>query len=206
MIYGTAGFTAALSVHKMIENGVSPDQGPVLVTGATGGVGSFAVGILSKAGFEVTAVTGKSDQSQYLTDLGATRIIHRKEVHDESGRPLLKGQWAGVIDTVGGDILSTAIRSALYGATITCCGNVASPALNITVFPFILRGVSLLGIDSVNCRKPLRQTLWGNLSNEWKISRLDDMATEISISELEPYIGRILKGMITGRTIVNLSV
>jgi len=205
MIYGTAGFTAALSVHKMIENGVSPDQGPVLVTGASGGVGSVAVGILSKIGFEVAAVTGKPDQSQYLTDLGATRIIARKEVSDESGRALLKGQWAGAIDTVGGDILSTAIRSLLYGGTATCCGNVASPALNITVFPFILRGVSLLGIDSVNCPKPLRQALWDKLSNEWKLNRLDDMATEISIPELYPYIDRILKGMIKGRTIVNLN-
>jgi len=204
MIYGTAGFTAALSVHKLIENGCSPDQGEVLVTGATGGVGSFAVGILSRLGYTVAALTGKSEEAPYLTRLGAKKIVDRNEFTDTSKRPLLKGLWAGVVDTVGGPVLSTAIRSSQYGATVTCCGNAASPDLDLTVFPFILRGVSLLGIDSVNCPTHLRKALWGKLSNEWKLSNLDDIAVEMSLDELDPAIDRILKGKIKGRTLVKI--
>ncbi len=156
MIYGTAGFTASLSVYKLIGNGVTADQGDVLVTGAPGGVGSVALSILVKSGYQVVAVNGVVDAKDYLLELGAKEVISPEESVDTSGRPLLKGRWAGAIDTVGGEILATAIKSVQYGGTVTSCGNAASPDLPLSVYPFILRGVSLLGIDSVNCPSGLR--------------------------------------------------
>jgi putative YhdH/YhfP family quinone oxidoreductase len=204
MVYGTAGFTAALSVFKMQQQGVSPDQGEILVTGATGGVGSIAVAILAKGGYHVVAASGKMAEKQFLLDLGAKQVIHRDEVTDTSGRPVVKGRWAGVIDTVGGDILATAIKSTKYGGVVTCCGNVASPELPITVFPFILRGVSLLGIDSANCPADIRQKIWNKLAGEWKLENLDSLTKEISLEELDQNIELILKGKLKGRTVVNL--
>ncbi|NTV47670.1 MAG: YhdH/YhfP family quinone oxidoreductase, partial [Chlorobiales bacterium] len=167
MAYGTAGFTAAQCVKKLVDSGLTPDQGEVLVTGSTGGVGSVAVGILAKLGFTVVAVTGKEDQKPFLQYLGATSIMSRAEASDESGRPLLKARWAGVVDTVGGNILSTAIKSTQQHGTITCCGNAASPDLPLTVFPFILRGVALLGVDSANCPMPARLKIWEKLATDW---------------------------------------
>lgn len=204
MVYGTAGFTAALSVFKMEQQGVAPGQGEILVTGASGGVGSMAVSILAKTGYQVVAASGKPGETQFLLDLGAKEVIHRNEARDTTGRPLLKGRWAGVIDTVGGDILATAIKSTKYGGVITCCGNVASPELSTTVFPFILRGVSLIGIDSANCPMGIRQKIWQKISTEWKIENLDRLTTEISLEDLDQNIGRILKGKQKGRTVVNL--
>lgn len=204
MIYGTAGFTAALSVYKLIQSGVKPEDGDILVTGATGGVGSFAVGILAKAGYNVVAATGKLDEKEFLTNLGAKELIHRNDIHDLSGRPLLKGQWAGVIDTVGGNILATVIKSTKYGGIVTCCGNVASHELHTSVFPFILRGVSLLGIDSVECPMDLRLKIWDKIAQEWKLDNLEHQATECSLEELNMKIDMILKGQLKGRTIVNL--
>lgn len=146
MAYGTAGFTAALSVYQLIHNGgFNIENGRVLVTGATGGVGSIAVGIMSKLGHKITAVSGKSDKSQFLMDIGADQIISREDALDESSRPMLKSKWNAVIDTVGGNILSTAIKGLEYGASVTCCGMVAGFSFTSSVFPFILRGVNLLG-------------------------------------------------------------
>jgi len=204
MVYGTAGFTAALSVYKMEQHGVTPDQGEILVTGATGGVGSLAVTILAKAGYHVVAASGKPEEKQFLIDLGAKEVIHRDAVRDATGRPLLKGRWAGVIDTVGGDILATAIKSTKYGGVITCCGNVASADLPTSVLPFILRGVSLIGIDSGNCPMDIRLSLWNRLAGEWKIEALDRLTNEISLEELDQNIELILKGKLKGRTVVNL--
>lgn len=204
MSYGTAGFTAALSVFKLCEHKLTSDQGEILVTGATGGVGSIAVSVLSKLGFEVVAASGKKDQKQFLLDLGAKEVLDREEVRDISGKPLLKPRWAGAVDTVGGDILATIIKSTKYGGIITCCGNVASPELRTTVFPFILRGVSLLGIDSANCPMPLRLQVWKKLSFEWNLEHLDRLVTEISLDELDIYIERILQGKQKGRVIINL--
>ncbi|MBW2392573.1 MAG: YhdH/YhfP family quinone oxidoreductase, partial [Deltaproteobacteria bacterium] len=148
MAYGSAGLTAGFCILKLQEHGITPERGEILVTGATGGVGSFAVAMLAKIGYQVVAVTGKMDEKQFLIDLGAKEVISRDEATDTSGKPLLKGRWAGVVDAVGGEILATAIRSTKLHGAVTCCGNVASPDLPINVYPFILRGISLVGIDS----------------------------------------------------------
>jgi acrylyl-CoA reductase (NADPH) len=205
MILGTAGFTAALSVEKLTAHGVAPDGGPVLVTGATGGVGSIALAILAARGFEVAAVSGKKDQIPYLERLGAAEVLSRESATDASGRPLLKGRWAGVVDTVGGEILATALKATRYGGAVTCCGLVASPDLPTSVFPFILRGISLLGIDSVECPMAMRLRVWKKLAGEWKIDILDDLATVVSLDTLDPQIDLILEGKQKGRVLIDLS-
>ena len=204
MTWGTAGFTAALSVLKLQDAGVRPDQGEILVTGATGGVGSMAVSILAGAGYTVVAASGKADAEPFLSDLGARETIDRASITDTGKRPLLKGRWAGVVDTVGGDILATALKSTLQHGVVTCCGMVAAMALNTTVFPFILRGVSLLGIDSAECPMALRLRAWEKIAGEWQIAKPARLATEVALRDLDPLIDRILNGEIKGRTIVNL--
>ncbi len=203
MIYGTAGFTAAQCIYKMEHNGVSPGDGEVLVTGATGGVGSTAVAMLAKLGYEVVASTGKTDQSQFLKDIGAKEIISREDSADLS-RPLLKGRWAGVVDTVGGDILATAIHSTKQHGTVTCCGNVGGHQLNTNVYPFILRGVDLLGVDSQNYPMQGRVAIWKKMANEWKIDNLELLCNEISLDGLNENIDLILQGKQKGRVLVNL--
>jgi putative YhdH/YhfP family quinone oxidoreductase len=205
MIFGTAGFAAGLSISALEGHGVTPDRGQILVTGATGGVGSLAVGLLAQAGYVVVAATGKLDQADFLVDLGAKKVIHRDEIRDVTGRPLLKGRWAGAVDTVGGAYLTTALKSTQYGGAVSCCGLVASPELQITVYPFILRSVSLLGIDSQGCPMDTRQRLWQRLSTEWKLPTLDRLATEASLNELDAGIQRILQGKQVGRLVVNLA-
>ena len=206
MMYGTAGFTAALSCSKLIANGVTPDQGPVLVTGATGGVGSIAVAILAKSGYEVAAVTTKLNEAPYLRQIGAKEIISTADADDQSSRPLLKPRWAGVVDTVGGNILSTAIKATRYGGTITCCGNVTSGELHTSIYPFILNGISLLGIDSVNCPTGLRLRIWDKLAGDWKLDHLETITTELpNLEALNERIGLILQGRHRGRDIVKIS-
>ena len=205
MIYGTAGFTAALSVWYMIEGGVTPERGEILVSGATGGVGSIAVSILSKLGYTVAAVNGVVDETDYLMEIGAGKVVSIEDATDTSGRPLLKNLWAGVIDTVGGDILATAIKSASPYATVTCCGNVASPDLPLNVYPFILRGVTLVGIDSQNCPMPIRSKIWQKIAGEWKIDRLQALTTEATFDELDDKIELMLQGKHVGRTIIKMS-
>jgi len=203
MVFGTAGFTASMSVYRL-SSFVKPEHGEILVTGATGGVGSMAVAILSKLGYYVVAATGKSDAIEFLKEIGASKTISRKEVTENSHRQIMKGRWAGVIDTVGGDMLAAAIKSTRHLGVITCCGNVASPELPINVFPFILRGVSLIGIDSQNCPLNHRKELWEKLSREWKPEFPADFHNEISLEELNENIQLILKGKLKGRTLVNL--
>jgi len=206
MIYGTAGFTAALSCLKLIESGVTPDQGPMLVTGATGGVGSIGVAILAKAGYQVMAATTKIDQAPYLQQIGASEVIAAAEIDDQSGRPLLKPRWAGVVDTVSGNILSTAIKATRYGGTVTCCGNVTSGELHTSIYPFILNGVSLVGIDSVNCPLPLRLRIWDQFAGAWKLDHLETITTELAgLEALDERIGLILQGKHRGRDIVRIS-
>jgi putative YhdH/YhfP family quinone oxidoreductase len=205
MVYGTAGFTAALSVWNLIENCVVPDSGDVLVSGATGGVGSIAVSILSKLGYSVTAINGVVDETDYLIEIGAKNIIPLEEATDTGGRPILKSQWAGGIDTVGGDILTTTIRSTKYGAAVTCCGNVASADLPLSVYPFILRGVRLIGIDSQNCPMPVRQIIWQKIASEWKIDWLPTITTEASFDEINDKIDLMLQRKHIGRTIIRMS-
>lgn len=206
MIYGTAGFTAALSVYKLINSGVTPNDGDILVTGATGGVGTTAISILSKIGYNVIAATGKTSEREMLLGIGAKDIVDRKEIDDDSGRALLKGRWAGVIDTVGGNMLATAIKSTNYGGCVTCCGNVASHEFLTSVYPFILRGVTLFGVDSVACPMNIRRKIWDQLSSTWKPNNLNDHVDEVSLEGLSKKIDMILAGTHKGRTIVNLEL
>ena len=206
MVYGTAGFTAGLSLQGLVNAGVKPDDGDVLVTGATGGVGSVAVALLAKAGYRAVAATGKADQAEFLKGLGAADVVGREAVLEGAERPMMKERWAGVIDCVGGDYLAAAIKSTRYGGTVTCCGLTASPDLNINVFPFILRGVSLLGIDSVECPMEPRLALWQKLAGDWKLDSLDDLTEECGLETLDGKIDLMLKGGLKGRTLVNLDI
>ncbi|MBU3111234.1 YhdH/YhfP family quinone oxidoreductase [Clostridium lacusfryxellense] len=206
MIYGTAGFTAALSIYKLINSGVKPSDGDILVTGSTGGVGSIAISILSKLGYDVTASTGKLSEKEMLLGIGAKQIVDRNDLDDNSGRAVLKSRWAGVIDTVGGNILATAIKSTNYGGTVTCCGNVASDQFSSSVYPFILKGVSLLGIDSVKCPMDIRLIIWDKLSSDWKPNNLGTNVDEVSLDGLSEKIDMILEGKHKGRTIINIEL
>jgi acrylyl-CoA reductase (NADPH) len=206
MIYGTAGLTAALCLHRLQQAGVKPPQGDVVVTGATGGVGSVAVALLARAGYRVVAATGKKQEEGYLKELGAAEVIPRGEVDDTSGRPLLKPRWSGAVDTVGGNILSTVLLSLKPGGAAACCGLVASPELHTNVFPFILRNVALLGVDSVTVpTMELRRAMWSKLGAEWKLPMLDRIVREVGLEQLNPEIDRILKGEQKGRVVVRLS-
>ena len=204
MMLGTAGLTAALSVHQLVESGVTPEKGPVLVTGATGGVGSLAVAMLAKVGFTVTAVTGKLEETAYLEGIGAAQVIDRETLLKGNDRPMLKPTWAGVVDCVGGDILAAAIKSAQYDGVVTCCGLVASIDLPINVFPFILRGVRLIGIDSAECPMERRVQVWQRMANELKLDNLAGMVDEITLDGLEEKVQLMLKGGMKRRALVNL--
>lgn len=205
MALGTAGFTAALSVLKLGQAGVTPPDGDILVTGATGGVGALAVAILAKAGYRVVASTGKSSDEAFLRHLGAAEIIPREQVTAGSERPLMKERWAGCVDVVGGDTLAAAIKSTRYGGAVTCCGLVGSTELPINVFPFILRGVRLIGIDSAQCPAETRLQVWKKLAREWKPEQLQDMTTESPLEGLEEKIQAMLRGGSRGRVVVKHS-
>ncbi len=201
MMYGTGGFTAALSVHKLLAQGVTADMGQVLVTGATGGVGSLAVAILAREGFEVVAASGKAAE-EFLLGLGARSVIGRDKVSGGADKAMLRARWAGVVDCVGGDILSRAIKSTLPGGVVTSCGNVAGADLPLTVYPFILRGVSLLGIDAAECPLALRHTIWQRIAAEWKFDHLQAQTAEVDLAGLSAQIDEILAGKIQGRVII----
>lgn len=203
MAYGTAGFTAALALYELEEFGLSKNE-DVLVTGATGGVGSLSVLLLAEQGYNVTAATGKKSEEKFLKYLGAKNIIDRNEVDDQSGRGLLPQRWGGVIDTVGGNILSTVIKSAKYEGIVAACGNVLSSDLNTSVFPFILRSVNLIGINSERTPSGLRKKIWKKLANEWKSTKIKKIFAEHSLEELPPLFDKILEGKIRGRILVNL--
>jgi acrylyl-CoA reductase (NADPH) len=205
MTLGTAGFTAALSVVALEEHGLTPDAGPVLVTGATGGVGSAAVSILAGRGHPVTAVTGKADAADWLRSLGAAEVVDRSAVGDAS-RPLRRETWAGAVDCVGGETLAAVLASLRYGAAVAASGNTGGAAVPTTVFPFILRGVSLLGIDSVQCPIDRRRAVWARLAGDLRPSSLDDLATdEVPLEEVPGALERILDGGARGRTLVRVS-
>lgn len=204
MALGTAGLTAALCVDKLEQAGLEPVDAPVLVTGATGGVGSIAVALLSRLGYNVTAVTGKADQADFLTKLGAKQVIERSALQAGTEKPLLKEQWAGAIDTVGGDILFNVVKSLQRGASVSCCGLTAGTGFQASVLPFVLRGVNLLGVDSVEIPLVVKASMWDKLSLQWKLSNLDDLVQEISLEQLPRAIERILAGQQTGRMLVRL--
>jgi acrylyl-CoA reductase (NADPH) len=203
MAFGTAGFTAALCLERLQREGIRPQDGEILVTGATGGVGSIALALLAREGYTTAAVTGKPEQAGLLRSLGASAVLSREEAGDDSGRPLLHARWAGVIDTVGGPILSAAVRSTRPGGVVTACGNAASPDLPLTVFPFILRGVTLAGIDASAPPRPERERIWQKLAADWKLD-LEALIREVGLDDLSAEIERILQGGQVGRVLVNL--
>lgn len=204
MMWGTAGFTAALALQRLLDAGLAPGHGDVLVTGATGGVGSLAVALLAHTGFRCVAATGKLDQASWLRELGAAEVIDRRELEAEPAKPLLSQRWAGGIDTVGGPILATAIKAARIGGAVAACGNAASPDLPLTVYPFILRGVSLLGVDSANCSLETRRRIWEKLAGPWRVAGLERINRVVTLDTLEPEIVRILQGRQIGHVLVAL--
>lgn len=204
MILGTAGLTAALCIDKLERAGLEPDDGPVLVTGATGGVGSISVMLLSALGYNVAAATGKEQQADLLTRLGAKQIVPRLELQSGTDRPLLREQWAGAVDTVGGDILFNVLKATQYGGSVACCGLTAGVDFQASVLPFILRGVNLLGVDSVELPLVVKASMWDKLSLQWKLPNLDDLVTEVSLTQLPAAIAQILRGEQVGRVLVRL--
>ncbi len=205
MQIGTAGYTAALAIHRMEQNGQSPDRGPVVVTGATGGVGSVAIDMLSARGYEVVAMTGKDSEEAYLREIGASRILVRDQV-ELGKRPMEKAQWAGAIDNLGGDYLTWLTRTVDYGGNIASIGLASSPALQTTVLPFILRAVCLLGINSVDTPRNLRQAVWARIGSDLKPQHLDTIGHRtISFDELPNAFQGFIDGTITGRTVVEIA-
>lgn len=205
MALGVAGFTAALAIYHLEKNGLKPQNGPVLVTGATGGVGSVGINILHKLGYTVAASTGKASEHDYLKELGASEILSREETSAESKRPMEKERWAGSLDAVGGSTLAYLIRTTSAYGSIAAYGNTGGPDFSTTVFPFILRGVNLLGTDSTHCPMELRRHLWQMLANDYKPPRLLDLiATEAPFEELPQALETILKGGTRGRKLMRI--
>lgn len=205
MALGTAGFTAALAIQRLEENGLRPGNGRVLVTGATGGVGSVAVSMLAGLGYEVSASTGKADEHDFLRKLGATEILSREEVSAESPAPVEAERWAGSVDPVGGDTIAYLLRTTSYGGSIATCGLTGGRTFCTTMLPFIVRGVNVLGIDSVMCPADVRAKLWQRLGTDLKPNYLtDSISREIGLDGIPATIGGILGGAIKGRTIVRL--
>ena len=223
MMLGTAGQTAAMCVERLMHHGIEAvepggagesesgapeaDSSPVLVTGATGGVGILSVALLSHLGYEVIASTGKAEAAPLLKKLGASEVIDRSELSEANPRPLLKGRWAGAVDVVGGETLANVIKSLKYGGAVAACGLVQSPAFQTSVFPFILRGVSLLGVDSAEAPISAKGFYWQQLANEWRIpdEHLNALCKEITYKELPAALNELLKGGVTGRYVLNLS-
>ena len=205
MIFGTAGLTAALSVNELIANGVRAENGPVLVTGATGGVGSIAVSILSKIGFTVVAISGKKEKIDYLKRIGASEVILRDTFNEESKKPMMKEEYAAVVDTVGGEVLANALKYIKYDGVATCCGLTSSHELNTNVFPFILRGVRLIGIDSVECKLEKKQAAWEKIASKWRINNLENLTNEISLYDIKEAYSLLLSGNAVGRYLVKIS-
>ena len=204
MMVGTAGFTAALSVDALERAGLRPGTGPVLVTGATGGVGSYAVGMLAVRGYEVVASTGKAAAADWLRSIGASDVIDRAETSAEQVKPLEKERWAGVVDCVGGSTLAYALRTTRYGGSVAASGLTGGSDLHTTVMPFILRGVNLLGIDSVQVDLASRIAMWGRIGSDLKPTWLDTQeSTVLGLGDLAPKLDAILKGDVQGRLLVD---
>jgi putative YhdH/YhfP family quinone oxidoreductase len=201
---GTAGFTAAMSLYRMEANGQKPGMGPIVVTGATGGVGTVAIDLLTRAGYEAHAITGKVEEFDFLEHLGAKQCISRHDLH-WGQKPLERTSWAGCIDSVGGDTLAGISRVIDLWGNIACCGMAGGHGLNTTVFPMILRGVSLLGISSANCPIEMRRELWNRLGKDWKPPHLDEIIRqEVTLDEMESVFAKMLEGGALGRTVVKI--
>lgn len=205
MIIGTSGFTAASGIFEFIQHGVSPISGEILVTGASGAVGSIAVNMLATSGYKVCAASGKETAKEFLTSIGASRIIDRSEIDDNTGKPLLPGTWSAVLDTVGGNILSTAIRSTKERGIITTCGMVTSNNLNVSIFPFILRAVRLIGIASAETPMQKRLQIWELIQSKLKPTALNNLARIVTLNEIPKEIDLMLKGKQQGKVIVKIA-
>jgi putative YhdH/YhfP family quinone oxidoreductase len=206
MALGTAGFTAALAIHRLEQNELSPDNGKVIVTGATGGVGSLAINMLAQLGYHVVAVTGKDSEHEFLKAIGASEILPRSSIDLTSKRPLEKAQWAGALDAVGGDTLAWLARTMQQDGAIASFGNAAGVELHTTVFPFILRGVKLLGVDSAATAMPLRKQIWQRLAGELHPQALAQIAHTVSFYQLAEVFPKMLRGETRGRTVVEIGV
>jgi len=204
MVLGTAGLTAGLCVNKLLLNGITPEAGKVLVTGATGGVGIIACALLVKLGFEVVASTGKLAETAKLTALGVSEVISREAFSEENPRPMLKESYAAAVDVAGGTTLVNVIKSLSYGGSVAACGLVDSPALSATVLPFILRGVNLLGVDSVELPLDQKQQIWNLFANEWALTDIDSLAETIVLAELPAVLAKVLAGGAIGRYVLDL--
>jgi len=205
MMIGTSGLTAAIGVEKIIKQQIGPADGKVLVTGATGGVGSFAVGLLSQLGYQVIAATGKMDQADFLNSLGSAEVIHRDEITNIPDKPLLSGRWIAAIDSVGGEMLDAVIRQTEHNGVVACCGNVLGHKLHTNVLPFILRGVSLMGVDSGIALMTDRMRIWKLLAKEWKPKFLHKLYRVTELNNLPEEIEQILQGNQVGKVLINVS-
>ncbi len=205
MIFGTAGLTAAQGIHSMLTNGQHPSQGSILITGARGAVGSMAIMIASKLGFDIHAGVSKmADDSEHLKQLGASKVVDASETSDHSKRPLLRAQWSGAFDVIGGNTLATILKSVSYGGNVVTVGNIESPVLNTTVFPFILNGINLLGVGSQDTPMNLRRKIWHNIANDWKPDKLESIVTEIKLNDLQHYLNIMINKKSRGRVLLNL--
>jgi len=202
MIYGTHGITASMCIYELQKQGITPESGKILVTGSTGGVGSMAVALLAKERYHVIAATGKMDKKDYLLGIGASEVINRSELHDESGKPLLRSRWIGAVDTVGGKTLSTVIAHTGQHGAVCCLGLVESDKFCTTLYPFLLRGLKLIGIDSAEKGIQLKRYLWNQLALEWKPKMLLEMAREVNLEDIDKEIDLILKGGQVGKVLV----
>lgn len=205
MILGTAGLTAALCVQKLLSAGAKPEDGDVIVTGSTGGVGTIAIALLAKLGFSVTAATGKLEASQRLNDLGANCVIERDSLNEFGSKPMVKPQWAHAVDTLGGDYMFNVIKALQYGGSLAACGLASAADFKGNVFPFILRNVNLLGVDSVELPLSAKADVWQKFASEFKLEGLGAMAEEISLEQVPQYLERIFNGNALGRYLVNLT-
>lgn len=204
MVLGTAGLTAGLCVEKLLHMGAAPEHGEVLVTGATGGVGSVAVALLSRLGFSVAASTGKPAQEAMLRDLGASAIVARDELSEAVKKPLLKPRWHYAIDCVGGDTLVNVLKSIMPGGSVACCGLAGSADLPTSVLPFILRDINLLGVDSVDITLQRKQAIWQRFAGEWALENLEPMVTQVNLEQAVNYLSQFVSGKVAGRIIVSL--
>lgn len=204
MVLGTAGFTAGQCVAALLHQGVTPDTGEIVVSGATGGVGCLAVAILARLGFRVVAVTGKADRANWLRQLGAQDVAGRELFDEPKPRPLQSARFAGGIDTVGGRVLSSMVKQITHRGCVACCGVAGGAELDLTVYPFILRGVTLAGIDSAWCPEPERHALWEKLAGDWKPVHLHDLKRHVPLSEIAPWVSSILDGQNVGRVVVDV--
>lgn len=203
--HGTAGFTAAQCVQAIEANGATPDRGAVVVTGATGGVGCIAIMILAKLGYEVVAVSGKRERFDWLKELGASEVIDREAISDTTGKPMLTRRWAAGVDTVGGNALTTMLRQTDYRGCVAACGLAASPKLEMTVYPFILRAVSLIGIDSAWCDREKRHEIWSLLSGRYRVDQMEQVVSHTDLNSVQGQVDSMLAGQTFGRIIVSTS-